>query len=152
MMRRGSQGLLEHRDFKSGEGDVNLLRDEDVETIELDGQKVVAIYVPRADYNTRPVFINNNPLRGTFIRNHEGDYHCPEEMVTMMMRDANHEGNDRLFLKHYTMDDIDIPTLERYRQHFHAGILTIRLTISTMQSSCARWAVSRWIARVEWSV
>ena len=99
---------------------VNLLRDEDVETIELDGQKVVAIYVPRADYNTRPVFINNNPLRGTFIRNHEGDYHCPEEMVTMMMRDANHEGNDRLFLKHYTMDDIDIPTLERYRQHFHA--------------------------------
>ncbi len=97
---------------------VNLLRDEDVETIDMDGKKVVAIYVPRADYNTRPVYINNNPLRGTFIRNHEGDYHCPEEMVTMMMRDANHDGNDRLFLKHYTMNDIDIPTLEKYRNHF----------------------------------
>ena len=96
----------------------NILRDSDVEVIEIDGKNLVAINVPQADYNIRPVYINNNPLRGTFIRNHEGDHHCPEEMVTMMMRDANHEGNDRLFLKHYTMDDIDIPTLERYRNHF----------------------------------
>ena len=97
---------------------VNILRDADVEIIDIDGKSIVAISVPQADYNVRPVYINNNPLRGTFIRNHEGDHHCPEEMVTMMMRDANHEGNDRLFLKHYTMDDIDIPTLERYRNHF----------------------------------
>lgn len=97
---------------------VNILRDADVEIIDMDGKSIVAISVPQADYNVRPVYINNNPLRGTFIRNHEGDHHCPEEMVTMMMRDANHEGNDRLFLKHYTMDDIDIPTLERYRNHF----------------------------------
>ena len=98
---------------------VNLLKDEDVETIDMDGKQVLAIHVPRADYNTRPVYINNNPMRGTFIRNHEGDFHCPTEMITMMMRDANRDGNDRLFLKHYTMDDIDTPTLERYRQHFH---------------------------------
>ena len=97
---------------------VNILRDADVEIIDMDGKSIVAISVPQANYNVRPVYINNNPLRGTFIRNHEGDHHCPEEMVTMMMRDANHEGNDRLFLKHYTMDDIDIPTLERYRNHF----------------------------------
>ena len=97
---------------------VNILRDADVEVIDMDGKSIVAISVPQADYNVRPVYINNNPLRGTFIRNHEGDHHCPEEMVTMMMRDTNHEGNDRLFLKHYTMDDIDIPTLERYRNHF----------------------------------
>jgi len=97
---------------------VNILRDADVEVIDMDGKSIVAISVPQADYNVRPVYINNNPLRGTFIRNHEGDHHCPEEMVMMMMRDANHEGNDRLFLKHYTMDDIDIPTLERYRNHF----------------------------------
>ena len=88
---------------------VNLLRDKDVETVVFDDKKVVAIQVPRADYDTRPIFINNNPLRGTFIRNHEGDYRCPEELVMMMLRDANHDGNDRLFLKHYTMDDIDIP-------------------------------------------
>ena len=98
---------------------VNLLKDEDVKTIDVDGRQGLAIHVPRADYNTRPIYINNNPLRGTFIRNHEGDFHCPTELITMMMRDANRDGNDRLFLKHYTMDDIDTPTLERYRQHFH---------------------------------
>lgn len=76
---------------------MNLLKDEDVEVLEMDGKKVVAINVPRADYNTRPVYINNNPINGTYIRNHEGDYHCPKEMLTMMMRDANPEGNDRLF-------------------------------------------------------
>ena len=97
---------------------VNLLKDEDVESIVIEDKTVVVINVPQADYDTRPVYINNNPIRGTFIRNHEGDYRCPEEMLRMMMRDANSEGNDRLLLKHYTMDDIDIPTLGRYRNHF----------------------------------
>lgn len=112
-----------HKDFwnivnNSEKVNVNLLKDEDVETIVIEDKTVVAINVPQADYNTRPVYINNNPIRGTFIRNHEGDYHCPDEMLRMMLRDANSDGNDRLFLKHYTMDDIDIPTLERYRNHF----------------------------------
>ena len=60
---------------------VNLLRDENVKTIVVDGKNIVVINVPQADYNTRPIYINNNPIRGTFVRNHEGDYHCPEEML-----------------------------------------------------------------------
>ena len=32
-----------------------------------------------------------------------------------MLRDANEAGNDRMLLEDYTMDDIDIPSLERYR-------------------------------------
>ena len=35
-----------------------------------------------------------------------------------MLRDANEAGNDRMILENYTMDDIDIPTLERYRIMF----------------------------------
>lgn len=35
-----------------------------------------------------------------------------------MLRDANEAGNDGLLLEYYTMDDIDIPTLERFRQMF----------------------------------
>lgn len=97
---------------------INLLNESDVETIEIDGKTVVAIRVPRADSSVRPVFINNNMMRGTYRRNNEGDYHCPEEVVKMMVRDAFAEGNDRLFLEHYTMDDIDIPTLVAYRNHF----------------------------------
>lgn len=97
---------------------VNLLRDEDVEAVDMEGKMVVAIQVPRADYMIRPVFINNNPLRGTYKRNHEGDYHCAEHEVRMMMRDANESGNDGMLLEYYTMGDIDLPSLEAYRNRF----------------------------------
>ena len=97
---------------------VNLLHDEDVQTISVNGKEVIAINVPRADYNLRPVYINNNLMRGTYRRNHEGDYHCTEKMIKMMVRDAYEDGNDRMFLEYYTMDDIDIPTLEGYRVMF----------------------------------
>ena len=97
---------------------VNLLRDEDVQTIDIDGKNIVAINVPRAESNIRPIYINNNMSRGTFKRNHEGDYHCTEQELKMMLRDANEAGNDRLILEYYTMDDVDMPTLESYRIMF----------------------------------
>ena len=96
----------------------NLLRDEDVQTIDADGKHVVVINVPRAASARRPIYINNNLSRGTFKRNHEGDYHCSDEEVRMMLRDANEAGNDRMILEYYTMDDIDLPTLESYRMMF----------------------------------
>lgn len=55
---------------------VNLLHDDDVQTMDIDGKEIIVINVSRADYTIRPVYINNNLLRGTFKRNHEGDYHC----------------------------------------------------------------------------
>lgn len=58
---------------------VNLLHDDDIQTIDFDGKEIIAINVPRADYTVRPVYINNNLSRGTFKRNHEGDYHCTEQ-------------------------------------------------------------------------
>ena len=101
----------------------NLLRDEDINTFSYDGKDVVVIHVPRATYEERPVYINNNLMRGTYRRRHEGDYHCPEPVIRMMLRDACDDGNDRMFLEHYTMDDIDIPTLEAYRNMFRVANL-----------------------------
>lgn len=101
----------------------SLLRDEDINTLSYDGKDVVVIHVPRATYEERPVYINNNIMRGTYRRRHEGDYHCPEAIIRMMLRDAYDDGNDRMFLEHYTMDDIDIPTLEAYRNMFRVANL-----------------------------
>ena len=101
----------------------NLLRDEDINTLSYDGKDVVVIHVPRATYEERPVYINNNLMRGTYRRRHEGDYHCPEPIIRMMLRDACDDGNDRMFLEHYTMDDIDVPTLEAYRNMFRVANL-----------------------------
>ena len=97
---------------------VNLLTDDDVQVIELEDKQVIAIHVPRADYHLRPVYINDNPAKGTFRRNHEGDYHCVKDDIASMYRDASDEGNDGVMLRHYSMDDLDAETLRAYRQVF----------------------------------
>ena len=50
--------------------------------------------------------------------NYEGDYHCTDDEVRAMLRDANENGNDGALVDNYTMDDIDLPTLHAYRNRF----------------------------------
>ena len=97
---------------------VNILVDSNVGTIDYCGNTVIWIEVPPASYKQRPVYINGNPLNGTFKRNFEGDYHCTEDEVKAMLRDASDSGNDGGILDGYTMDDIDLETLKAYRVRF----------------------------------
>ena len=97
---------------------VNILKDENVYHVEEDGISLIVIEVPRAEFNMRPVYVNDNPYKGTYKRNHEGDYHATEHEVKGMIRDQNPDGNDSLILEYYTMDDIDKETLRKYRQVF----------------------------------
>ena len=98
---------------------VNLLRDEDVQVMDVEGKSVVIINVPRARYNLRPVFINNKMIVGNvFRRNHEGDFKCTQSEINAMIRDANEDGNDGILIEHYGMEDIDEQTLREYRQEF----------------------------------
>lgn len=96
----------------------NILVDSNVTVIDYEEKKLVCISVPRASYKQRPVYINGNPLKGTFKRNHEGDYHCTEDEVKAMLRDAGDEGNDGTLLDGYTMDDVDMDSLRAYRIEF----------------------------------
>lgn len=52
----------------------NLLIDEDVEIVQTEGKDIIAVHVPQADYHQKPVFVNGNMNKGTYKRNHEGDY------------------------------------------------------------------------------
>ena len=97
---------------------LNLLIDDDVEIVKVEGKEIIAIHVPQADYHQKPVFVNGNMNKGTYKRNHEGDYHCKESELRAMIRDASDEGNDGRRLPYYGMDDIDVPTLREYRQMF----------------------------------
>lgn len=99
---------------------VNILKDEDVFKVEDEevGITLLVIHVPRAEFNMRPVYVGENPYKGTFKRNHEGDYHATEHEIRGMIRDQNPEGNDSTILEYYTMDDIDKETLRKYRQVF----------------------------------
>lgn len=96
----------------------NILVDADVGKCIVNGATILWIHVPQADYRQRPVFLNGNPLKGSFKRNHEGDYHCTEDEVKSMLRDASDSGNDGGLLVGYTEDDIDMNSLRSYRIEF----------------------------------
>ena len=99
----------------------NILTDTDVEVVEYEGRCLLSIHVPQADYRQRPIYINENLNKGTYKRNHEGDYHCTEEEVKAMIRDSNDAGNDGILIDHYNMEDIDIPTLSAFRNRFRSA-------------------------------
>ena len=96
----------------------NILKNEDLEVIEIDSKSVIKINIPRAHYRDKPIFINGNPYNGTYKRNYEGDYKCTEDEVKAMIRDASEQGGDSKILEGYDMDDVDINTLRRYRNRF----------------------------------
>ena len=97
---------------------VNILRDSDVGTCEINGKTIIWIEVPQADYTQKPIYINGNPISGTYKRDFEGDYHCKEDEIKAMVRDSKDDGNDGGLLEGYTMDDIDMETLKAYRMRF----------------------------------
>lgn len=97
---------------------VNILKDENVHIVKENGISLLVIHVPRAEFNMRPVYVGENPYKGTYKRNHEGDYHATEHEISGMIRDQNPDGNDSIIFEYYTMDDIDKETLRKYRQIF----------------------------------
>lgn len=104
--------------LNSAKVSVSVLVDDDVQPVSYRGETIVHIHVPQADYKKRPVYINQNPMKGTFKRNYEGDYHCTDEEVRAMLRDVNDSGNDGALLDGYTPDDIDLNALKAYRNEF----------------------------------
>lgn len=101
--------------INSNKVSANILLDDNVGYCDVNGHTVLWIEVPQADYRYKPVYINENPIKGSFKRNHEGDYHCTEEEVKAMLRDSSDSGIDGSLLDGFTMDDIDLNALKAYR-------------------------------------
>ena len=104
--------------INSDKFNTNILVDANAGICTVKGVEIMWVEVPTANYKQRPIYINGNPYKGSFKRNHEGDYHCTEEEVKAMIRDASDSGNDGGLLDGYTMEDIDIPSLRAYRIEF----------------------------------
>jgi ATP-dependent DNA helicase RecG len=82
---------------------------------------VIRIHVPRASRKERPVFINGNPLSGTFKRQHSGDFRCPENEVRRMLAEQVEDARDARLLEGFDHTDIDESTLKAYRNRFSAA-------------------------------
>ena len=107
-----------------GKVNINLLaaRDVTIESIPPKNQRVVRIQVPRADRRQRPVYVGTDAFRGTFKRNHEGDYHCTDSEVRRMFADQTEEPADSRILQGFTLDDIHTESLRQFRTLFSSRI------------------------------
>ena len=101
-----------------GKVNINLLNSDDVMEIDHPDGKLLAVRVPKAGRFQRPVFLGQNPLTGTYRRNFEGDYRCTEQEVSRMLSDRAEEPADRQILENFTLDDLDILSLQQYRNRF----------------------------------
>lgn len=94
---------------------VNLLKEQHVQVIELEGRSVIHVHVPRAPRKSRPVYINGNPITGTYKRQNSGDYRCDEESVRRMLAEQVEDSRDNEILNGYGLDDIDVESFNAYR-------------------------------------
>ena len=97
---------------------VNILTNQCVQVIEQSGRTVIAIDVPRADRTMKPVFVGTDPMRGSYRRNGEGDYHCNKDQVAAMYRDASIVGADMRVLANMDMTVFDMESVHAYRNRF----------------------------------
>jgi ATP-dependent DNA helicase RecG len=90
----------------------------DVQVLDMVNQRVLIIHVSPAQRSRRPVYINGNPMLGTFKRNFEGDYRCSEDEVRQMLRDADTQPQDLVILSNFGLADLDSETVKAFRQRF----------------------------------
>lgn len=97
----------------------NILSERDVRLeATADGKQLVVIRVPRAERYLRPIYVGTDPRRGTYRRNHEGDYHCSSEDMSAMFRDAYQVTQDQKVLNGFTVADLCSETIKSYRNRF----------------------------------
>jgi predicted HTH transcriptional regulator len=96
----------------------NLLVENDVQPVNIDGKAVLQVAVPRAPRQRRPVHLGSNPLGGTYLRRHEGDYGADDETVRRMLAERVEDSRDERVLKNYGLDDLDMDTVSAYRNRF----------------------------------
>ncbi len=98
----------------------NILGNQDVEVLEVDGKDCLLIHVPRAKRQQRPIYVGENPMTGTYRRNYEGDYRCDDSAVHRIMAEATQDSRDAQLLEGFDLDDIDLEAFEAYRNEFRS--------------------------------
>ena len=69
---------------------VNLLGEDDIQILSVDGKDIIAICVPMAEQDQLPVFIGGDLVRGSYRRSGDGDYHCTQAELNAMLSGRSH--------------------------------------------------------------
>lgn len=93
------QGLLEPRELVEEFAallrdprvvSVNLLTPGDIQIVHTNDGDIVAITVPPAEQDQRPVYIGGDLERGSYRRSGDGDYHCTRAELNAMLGGRSH--------------------------------------------------------------
>ena len=97
---------------------LNILTDSMVSVQTIDDKQIVIIEVPRAEREMRPIYVGTDPMRGTYRRNNEGDFHCSREQVSAFFRDASPVSIDMRVLTEMDASVFCNDTIRDYRNRF----------------------------------
>ena len=94
----------------------NILVDQNVRIEKVADKELIVIDVPRALRTDKPVYIDGNVYGGSYRRNGDGDYHCAEDEVRLMIRDSSASPADLVVLDSLTLDALCNDTIQKYRR------------------------------------
>ncbi len=94
---------------------VNLcLADGSVCAMNLEGYEIIAISVPAADVNQKPIYCGGN-MKNTFVRSNESDVRCREDMIQQMIRDKMLKSATARLVHHTAWECVDMVSWRAYR-------------------------------------
>ena len=99
----------------------NVVLNQGVYILQMDGKDILVIEVPRAERTARPVYKGTDPRKGTYKRYGDGDHLCSIEEVGAMMRDASISPLDAAPVKELELSALCAESINGYRQMFRAA-------------------------------
>lgn len=92
---------------------IDVIHSDDVKVFTIKGKSVLAVHVPEAQLNQKPVYLNGS-LNSAFIRKHETDCKASHEELAAMIRNKSDDLDSEL-LNGYSMDDLDATSIANYQ-------------------------------------
>lgn len=96
----------------------NILLERHVYVEQYEGKDYVIIEVPRAARTSKPIYVGTDMFKGSYRRNHEGDYLCTEAEVKTMIRDSLDTSADSAVLDNVGLDALNSDSIKSYRSRF----------------------------------
>ncbi len=97
---------------------VNLISNDSFKVIEIEGNYIIQISIPRAPRSVRPVFLNNTPFGNTYRRVYEADQVVSDDIVKRYLAEQLNDSLDDCLLKGFYLEALNMDSLKSYRQVF----------------------------------
>ncbi|MDK8278296.1 RNA-binding domain-containing protein [Peptostreptococcus anaerobius] len=96
----------------------NILTNRNLYQRKVNEKDILIIHIPEADYRSKPIHLKENKYN-SYIRCGTGDYKCSKEQVESMIVEAYPTAFDSTIAKNFTLDDLDMETINKYRFRFN---------------------------------